>query len=127
MGIGRSVIAAIFRDPTMLVTRSPAVEEVWLKHKKDAKRRLGTVDEARKAIAVIEEAEQCSIRETLDRHCRHHKLEYGDAIVGDPHDVHHIIPPEHRIGYAIEESPDGYTLETLELLKVCYHMLRWRG
>jgi len=121
----RSAIASITGT---VIEDADVIQAEWDAHKQGATRRLGTVNEARSTIDAItkHEGSRSSIADTLRSHCARHKLEDGDA-VGDPNDVHHIISPEHTIGFSIEEGEDGYTRETLELLKLQYTILRRKG
>jgi len=61
-----------------------------------------------------------SLRRALDN-CR-------EGIVGDPNDVHFIIPPCHFIGYALYRSQDGeFVCEVIEGLYKHIQILRRKG
>ncbi len=89
-------------------------------------RRLGTVGEARALVTELREKEHISAYAKLVM--ENHFLRWGDdTVIGDPNHVHVVIPPCHTIGYAIEESPSGVTLETVETHDDRYYILRNRG
>jgi hypothetical protein len=117
-----------------------AVKSLWDSRKDKAVRRLGTFGEAQRLLDDLNAADipTYGTRADLFLHCESpEKSEDGksstmvqwpdDRPVGDPKDVHHIIPPHHSIGYLIEECPDGFTLETLETRFLRREVLRQRG
>lgn len=115
------------------------MEALWCNRAPKAKRRLGTIAEAKRTIeAVTERGSNCrGLLQVLDDYCRRENERRRDSHppqpllgeddqVGDPSDVHHIIPPKHVIGYAVEECEDGFALETIEALHVRWTVLRLR-
>lgn len=114
--------------PKPAVMSSAGIESVWGGRKRAAVRRLGTVQEARKTVADLGDLNRyvAGASDILDGHCRRLEMEDGGT-VGDPEDVHHVIPPHHAIGYAIDDGPDGYALETFEFRQARWEILRRRG
>ena len=107
------------------------IEQMWDRRMKcaitpDIVRRLGTVGEARALVTELRAKEH--INEYAKCVLENHFLRWGDdTVMGDPGDVHVIIPPRHTIGYAIQEGPSGVTLETVETHDDRYYVLRHRG
>jgi hypothetical protein len=129
-----------------LFRRGPALndrikmEALWFSRGPKAVRRLGTIGEMRRTIAAASaKGSNCGYAlKVLDEYCKleneWRKIELplrakltDDDEVGDPLDVHHIIPPKHVIGYAVEECEDGFALETLETLNMRWTVLRLRN
>ncbi len=125
-------------------------DEHWVPYKVDAKRKLGNAKEGFNTLSALErkiKGTTCtySIANAKDdrffafHNCRHESLHEmivsfakmvgnQDCEVGDPGDVHHIIPPMHRIGYAVSTSQDGLMVhEHFEGLKIQLEVLRRRG
>ncbi len=107
------------------------IEQMWDQRMKraitpDIVRRLGTVGEARALITKLIKKDKISdyALDTLEYLCQGRG---GGDVIGDPNDVHVIIPPRHTIGYAIQEGPSGVTLETVETHDDGYYVLRHRG
>jgi hypothetical protein len=101
------------------------IDTVWLGLHDPPSRRLGTVEEVRHLFVDLKKNgyDISGMERTLSNHGHR-----GECFpVGDPNDVHEIIPPHNRIGYAIEQNPDGFTLETIELLESKCRVLRFRG
>jgi len=116
------------------------IEALWCNRAPKAVRRLGTIGELRRIVAAVAaKGGNCNYALTiLEEHCQWENRcrKEGepprapltdDDEVGDPKDVHHIIPPKHVIGYAIEECEDGFALETLETLNIRWTILRLRN
>lgn len=104
------------------------IDAIWRKRQDGAARRLGTFAEARQSLDDLERAGHgpSSLKDILLRDRDLRKLGDEDP-VGDPKDVHHVIPPHHLIGYAVEETLDGHALETIEALYGKWTLLRRRG
>lgn len=104
------------------------ITAVWNSRKDRATRRLGTFKEA---IETSGELEGMGSWPPGTRDVLENLMFTGSkamhAEVGDPDDVHHIIPPRGTIGFAIEECPDGYSLEVLETRHTRLVALRRKG
>lgn len=109
-------------------TATSEIDAVWDRRKDGAARRLGTFAEAWRSLDDLERAGRgpSSLKDVLLRDRDLRELRDEDP-VGDPKDVHHVIPPHHMIGHVIEETVDGYALETLEALYGKWTLLRRRG
>ncbi len=131
-------ITDFFRPARALADRE-TMEALWGRRQSKAVRRLGTVGEAKRVLAAVSrKGVSCGrIQCVLDDYCerqndlrdRHEPRQppvNDDEEIGDPNDVHHIIPPHHDIGYAIEECHDGFALETIETLHARWTVLRLR-
>ena len=102
------------------------IETIWETLKAGARRRLGSFEEARRTLDELTPRHVAAdLRDLLDAHRETRELAEQDP-VGDPKDVHHIIPPRHRIGYAVEDA-GTYSLETFETLNATWIVLRCRG
>ncbi len=123
------VLARLIRSlPVGFKSDTSEIDAVWERRKDGAARRLGTFAEARKSLDDLERAGRgpSSLKDVLLRERDLRELGDDDP-VGDPKDVHHVIPPHHLIGYAVEETLDGHALETLEALYGKWTLLRKRG
>lgn|SRR3989344_3310772 len=120
----------------------------WTPCEREASTRLGTGEEASKTlkgILVAIYAHRCKKRfnsygfARFWHECRNQGIhediaEFLDTlsttigIIGDPKDIHHIIPPCHSFGYAIFRSKDGVLIkEEIEGLRIRIQVLRRRN
>ena len=111
--------------PVQLDTQAE-IDAIWSTRKDKATRRLLTRAQAEKSLAEMQSRGYgvFALMMILTDHCTRITAEQP---VGDPEDVHHIIEPRNRIGFAIEESGDGYALETVETLHRRINLLRRNG
>lgn len=116
-------------------------ESLWDANKDKASRRLGTYEELEKTISELSRYDRFSrnegvlyshsrtddIREIIKGHRDRMNTPAQNDVVGDPNDVHYVIPPKHTFGYAIEEGQNGYVLETIEMRATAVYVLRQNG
>ena len=104
------------------------ITAVWNSREGRTLRRLGTFKDA---IATSGELEDKGLWPSGTRDVLENLMFTSDkgvhAEVGDPDDVHHLIPPRGVIGFAIEECPDGYSLEIIETRHTRLVALRRQG
>ena len=126
--------------PSFSINDSSYFNVIWSPHQNGASKELGKAEDAIRTL-----------NETLGGlndsrwHTDTHNLLYEriseliecvttylpyplDNIIGDPEDVHHIIPPQHIVGYALYKSKDGtITREVIEGLREKVEVLRRNG
>lgn len=117
-------------------------DSVWNENKNGGTVRLGTYDELEETFSALARCAwftkdigvlyshtmEGDILEILGRHIylMDHKGSSAHQ-VGSPDDVHYLIPPKHSFGYSIETGKNGYSLETLEMLKTRLEVIKQYG
>lgn len=122
-------------------------DETWKQNEKRAKKELGSKECATGTLKELEDkisGGQCedlrSRGSVIWHHCKNRDLHetvldflkmlnsVQPGFVGDPDDVHHIVSPQHSIGYALYKSEDGrLTNEHIEGLYKILSVLRRNG
>lgn len=134
-----------FRDfgREVKVNDSKYFDEVWDSRKASAKKELGKATDAIKTLKEVESAiggKGCGVMTEgglFWHYCSDSNLHSNimsftetlsrrEGIVGDPGDVHHIIPPQNSIGYAVY-TDNELVCEEIEGLYKGFRILRKRN